>query len=242
MSLTRRLRGAASTRHVAVGAALLGCLVLLSHHGRQKRDILKVSPTVPSATTTLAPTSHVIHARHLPEAMTEEAEGDTSPEDSDSKGSSADSGPNAVAAQRDSLPEKIPVDWRQPRWRVLVFANNRLESLTRLCDSLTRAHINETVALNFYLEAGQAPEMYDYVATFEWPHGPVQVLARHSPGGLINAIIEGWYPTGNTEWAIFLEDDIEVSPYFLQWAQQGRQWCEVSFATLPCGLCAVKAG
>eukprot|EP00038_Savillea_parva_P001123 m.101566 g.101566 ORF g.101566 m.101566 type:complete len:800 (+) comp10398_c0_seq1:235-2634(+) len=112
------------------------------------------------------------------------------------------------------------------RWRILIFANNRLESLQRLCRSLQNAYINETVAVNFYLEADQPTEVYDYVSTFGWRHGPVQVMARHTKGGLINAIIEGWFPAGDEEWAFFLEDDIEVSPYFLTWAQEGRVWCE----------------
>lgn len=68
---------------------------------------------------------------------------------------------------------------------------------------------------------------YDYCASFEWPHGPVDVRARHSQGGLINAILEGWFPTSDDrEWAFFLEDDIEVSTSFLQWAQEGRAACE----------------
>lgn len=68
---------------------------------------------------------------------------------------------------------------------------------------------------------------YDYCASFDWPHGPVDVRARHSQGGLINAILEGWFPTSDDrEWAFFLEDDIEVSTSFLQWAQEGRAACE----------------
>lgn len=78
------------------------------------------------------------------------------------------------------------------RWRILVFGNQRVDSLARLCRSLSAAHINETVPLNFYLEANQPSEMYELVQNFDWPHGPVQINARHSPGGLINAIIEGW--------------------------------------------------
>ena len=69
--------------------------------------------------------------------------------------------------------------------------------------------------------------MYEFAASFAWPHGPVDVRARHSQGGLINAIIEGWYPrSDDREWAFFLEDDIEVSRMFFRWAQNGRAVCE----------------
>lgn len=46
-------------------------------------------------------------------------------------------------------------DHFKPRWRVLVFANQRLESLARLGRSLQLAHINESVSISFLLEANQ---------------------------------------------------------------------------------------
>lgn len=112
------------------------------------------------------------------------------------------------------------------RWRILIFVNLRVGSLRRLCDSLQAAHINETVPLTFLIEAFQPKEVYDFVHAFRWNHGPVTVTARHSKGGLINAIMEGWYPANNDEWGIFLEDDIEVSPYFMQYLQAARPLCE----------------
>jgi hypothetical protein len=184
---------------------------------------------------------------------------------------------NATTGAEGIDASSLPEGWRKPRWRLLIFGNQRVESLARLCKSLQLATINETVAVNFYLEAGQPQEMcvcvrircqpepllvctpalpspasltlprqprgchrnrrshlrlapprltwlhspnrrahrYDFVRRFEWPYGPVQVMARHTKGGLINAIIEGWFPANDDEWAIFLEDDIEVSPAFL---------------------------
>jgi hypothetical protein len=52
------------------------------------------------------------------------------------------------------------VAFDQPRWRVLVFANQRLDSLSRLGRSLQMARINESVALSFLLEANQPPAVY----------------------------------------------------------------------------------
>lgn len=53
----------------------------------------------------------------------------------------------------------LPKEWLKPRWRLLIFGNQRVDSLSRLCESLKRAVVNETVAVNFYLEAGQPEEM-----------------------------------------------------------------------------------
>mmetsp|Transcript_34149 Transcript_34149/g.102972 ORF Transcript_34149/g.102972 Transcript_34149/m.102972 type:complete len:720 (-) Transcript_34149:733-2892(-) len=137
-------------------------------------------------------------------------------------------------------PRAVTVRKRRPRWRLLVFANQRVESLRRLCVSLRRAHVNETVDVTFLLEAHQPTEMYDFVRGFQWPHGQVQVVARHSRGGLINAIIEGWYPANDVEWGVFLEDDIEVSPHFLAYLQAARPLCEAEHGCIGVSLYSPK--
>jgi hypothetical protein len=128
----------------------------------------------------------------------------------------------------------------KPRWHLLLFVNQRLGSLDRLCTSLRAAHINETIPITFLVEAFQTAEVYDYVKNYEWPHGPVQVVARHSKGGLINAIIEGWFPANDHEWGIFLEDDIEVSPYFLSYLQAARPLCQNENACIGVSLYSPK--
>lgn len=112
-----------------------------------------------------------------------------------------------------------------PRYRINVFVNLRLHSLQRLCASLVAARIVEPVSITFLMEAGQPAEVHDFVYEFDWAHGPKQIVARHTKGGLINAIVESWYPTDDHEWIIFLEDDIEVSPYFLEWTNAAREVC-----------------
>lgn len=57
------------------------------------------------------------------------------------------------------------------------------------------------------------------VANAPWPHGPKYVRHRIRKGGLMPAIVESWYPTNNDDYAIFLEDDVEVSPYFYLWVK-----------------------
>mmetsp|Transcript_34965 Transcript_34965/g.91533 ORF Transcript_34965/g.91533 Transcript_34965/m.91533 type:complete len:808 (+) Transcript_34965:319-2742(+) len=113
-----------------------------------------------------------------------------------------------------------------PRYRINVFVNLRLYSLRRLCESLLKALIDEPVSIVFLMEAGQPAQVHDYVYEFEWPHGSKQIIARHSKGGLINAIVESWYPASENEWVIFLEDDIEVSQHFLEWTNNARAVCE----------------
>ena len=53
----------------------------------------------------------------------------------------------------------------------------------------------------------------------QWVHGPLSVRHRVVLGGLIPAIVESWYPTSGDEYAVVLEDDVEVSPMFYAWAK-----------------------
>lgn len=52
-----------------------------------------------------------------------------------------------------------------------------------------------------------------------WKYGPKGVHPRLSKGGLINVVVESWFPASDNEYGILLEDDIQVSPYFFKWAR-----------------------
>lgn len=105
-----------------------------------------------------------------------------------------------------------------PSIRIEVIANNRLASLQRLLASLKRAdYMDASVPLDIHLEANESASLLDMVVAFTWPFGCKQVHLRHSEGGLINAVLESWFPASMEEMAIFLEDDIEVSPLFFRW-------------------------
>ncbi len=105
--------------------------------------------------------------------------------------------------------------------KIIVVSNNRFDSLKRLLLSLTQV-INPTKrALNLciILEARSGAEILDYVYNFVWSHGSKNIRKRISQGGLILTISEAWYPASDNEYGLILEDDIEVSPYFLQWIE-----------------------
>lgn len=51
----------------------------------------------------------------------------------------------------------------------------------------------------------------------EWEHGPKGVHLRLSKGGLVNVVVESWFPASDNEYGVLLEDDIQVSPYFFKW-------------------------
>lgn len=57
------------------------------------------------------------------------------------------------------------------------------------------------------------------VNSFMWQHGQKVLRHRIRKGGLMPAIVESWYPSNNDEYAVLLEDDIEVSPLFYVWSK-----------------------
>ena len=104
---------------------------------------------------------------------------------------------------------------------MVIITANRQASLARLCDSLTKAnYLGATnVDIEFNAESFADEATLDYLENFLWPYGKKSIRHRVRQGGLLPAISESWYPTSLDEYAIILEDDIEVSPYFFAWAK-----------------------
>ena len=105
---------------------------------------------------------------------------------------------------------------------IAIISNNRFSSLQRLMMSLSALHIPDRfkVNLKFSLESTSSNELVEYVYGFSWRHGHKSIIRRIQPGGLIRAVSESWFPASNNEYGLFLEDDIEVSPYALIWVEK----------------------
>lgn len=110
------------------------------------------------------------------------------------------------------------IDWHTPRIDLSVITNNRPTSLSRLLTSLQSAHYyGDQVSLSLNLEQTADRTTQSVVDEFRWEHGPVTLRHRILLGGLMPAIVESWYPTSNDSYGVFLEDDVEVSPFFFGW-------------------------
>eukprot|EP00899_Mesostigma_viride_P024066 jgi/Mesvir1/4844/Mv11122-RA.1 len=55
---------------------------------------------------------------------------------------------------------------------------------------------------------------------FRWPFGPKRVHWYTGNVGTQGQWLQAWYPTSNDEYAYFVEDDMEVSPYFYQYLKR----------------------
>lgn len=117
-----------------------------------------------------------------------------------------------------SLPEFSP---SAPHIKLspIVFAWRRLISLQRTLRSLEDAvYCGKTVPLKVLLDGGAAPAVVDYVVSFNWTHGPKQVLS-FGDWGLSLGIRGMWTNCTSPDMAddehiIPLEDDIQVSSLY----------------------------
>lgn len=117
-----------------------------------------------------------------------------------------------------SSPALTPADWHTPKIDLSVITNNRAQSLSRLLTSLQSAHyFGDDVSLSLNLEQTADLATQRAVDGFAWEHGSVTVRHRILLGGLMPAVVESWYPASNDSYGVFLEDDVEVSPFFYAW-------------------------
>lgn len=134
-------------------------------------------------------------------------------------------------------------------FRIILFTKNRLKSFARCWESVRAALpieseviVDVRVDLDPDMSRRDEVSYSDYLEAMELEPGPadeVHITRADRPLGLRESILSSWQPTANHEFAIFLvrparrlrpqselmqtialqEDDIEVSPYFLQYAE-----------------------
>ncbi|KAF8309004.1 hypothetical protein DL93DRAFT_2231193 [Clavulina sp. PMI_390] len=116
--------------------------------------------------------------------------------------------------------------WHVPTIDLVIITNDRPASLARLLRSVRSAiYLGDSVSLHINVEQTADPWTQDQVRGFatvwEAKHGRGKLSVRHRVilGGLLPAIVESWYPSGNDSYGLLLEDDVEVSPMFYAWAK-----------------------
>lgn len=111
---------------------------------------------------------------------------------------------------------------------LLLFTHNRIETFKRLWRSVEGAkpvvdgnvRVSLTIVWDFDPDFSDKDRaMYrDFLTGLQSKHGAVKLIEHKSQQGLKKNIVETWQPTSLDEYAIFLEDDIEVSVFFLDFA------------------------
>ncbi|KAF9956820.1 hypothetical protein BGZ72_002415 [Mortierella alpina] len=116
------------------------------------------------------------------------------------------------------LPIQALENWNTPQVKLIVITNNRPGSCIRLLRSLSHAHyLNDKVSLTLNMDAEADRVTLKMAGSFQWEFGEKFMRHRVRRGGLMLAVVEAWYPQGDDEYAVLLEDDVEVSPLFYTW-------------------------
>ena len=112
----------------------------------------------------------------------------------------------------------------QPSLRVLLFACHRYMSFKRLFQSIENSipspygvtlHVMVDCPESDPQHAQERELLLKYLENISSRHGPVYVHYRTQHFGLKQNVLHGWLNPRENEYAVFLEDDIEVSQWFI---------------------------
>ena len=127
----------------------------------------------------------------------------------------------AVPASTHRVEKRICVEQRETLTLLLiVFTMNRLLSLQRLIQSVLTSDYSNFSRVNLRIRvdhSDQQESVRQWLATLDWTHGSLELFYAPRPLGLKRNVLEAWNPTTLEEVAVFLEDDVEVSPVFTHW-------------------------
>lgn len=103
---------------------------------------------------------------------------------------------------------------------IVVVGYNRINSISRLLNSLKKALYNSQVPLIISIDNSNCLELYKFVRDFSWPHGNKYVIIHETRLGLKNHIYFCGDLSAYFRSITILEDDIYVSPNFYTYINQ----------------------
>ncbi|KAK4704561.1 hypothetical protein P7C70_g1649, partial [Phenoliferia sp. Uapishka_3] len=113
--------------------------------------------------------------------------------------------------------------------RLILFTMNRIDSFERLWSSVEAALASHpptvTVIIDIRVDWDRKAEeaaranIKASIIRMAGSRTEVTITFASEAWGLKKSVLESWKPSSNSEYAILLEDDIEVSPYFLQYSE-----------------------
>ena len=112
---------------------------------------------------------------------------------------------------------------------IVVLTMNRGASLQRLLDSINRAHAVPGMQVRMEIRIDYDPnngKTVQVAKSFKFLHGTKSVHLHTKNVGLREAWFGAWSPATNHSRAVILEDDVEVSPRFLEFLVEAWTKCK----------------
>ncbi|MDN0050898.1 hypothetical protein QVO10_16220 [Bacteroides gallinaceum] len=103
---------------------------------------------------------------------------------------------------------------------ICVIAFNRIESLKRVLNSLSRAYYNEDVSLIISIDKSDSTEVGKYADNFDWKFGIKKIIKHPINLGLRKHVLKCGDLLEDFDALVVLEDDVSVAPSFYFYAKQ----------------------
>mmetsp|Transcript_37481 Transcript_37481/g.112401 ORF Transcript_37481/g.112401 Transcript_37481/m.112401 type:complete len:928 (-) Transcript_37481:116-2899(-) len=122
--------------------------------------------------------------------------------------------PNPTQDSRDPAQDKRTLQ-QLPTTKIVAIGCSRPHGLVKALTSARKAvPVGEQVSLDICIDGCGNEEVAAVARQFHWPHGEKHFLIRSPPGlGLAKHIVGCWPDPRPGEWALFIEDDVILSPY-----------------------------
>ncbi|KAI9475744.1 MAG: hypothetical protein EXX96DRAFT_526440 [Benjaminiella poitrasii] len=119
------------------------------------------------------------------------------------------------------LPIKALEQWHVPSIKLIITTsgNKKLPQVKRLLNSLKHADYlgDKQVDLTLLMDEKSDRLTSQYINNLQWTIGRKQVHHRIAQVHPMQIFTEAWYPSDNHEYAVMLDDRLELSPFFYVW-------------------------
>ncbi|KAI8637939.1 hypothetical protein BD408DRAFT_423691 [Parasitella parasitica] len=128
--------------------------------------------------------------------------------------------------------------WHSFDIKMMITTDKKPHAVARLLNSATNAHyLGDKVDLTILMDHTTDQITQTLANNYSWKRG--EKIIRHRIAATPNSsvFVESWYPAGNNEYAIILNNDIELSPMFYAWSKYAiLKYRYESFSAQLCGI------
>ncbi|OBZ82569.1 hypothetical protein A0J61_09381 [Choanephora cucurbitarum] len=118
----------------------------------------------------------------------------------------------------------LPIDalseWNTPEIKIIVrtSGNKKQSQMKRILNSIQNAnYLNDKVDLFLLMDEKSDRPTSQLINNFKWKHGEKQIRHRIATVHPMQHFVESWYPSYDHEYAVLLDDRLELSPSFYIW-------------------------
>jgi hypothetical protein len=114
----------------------------------------------------------------------------------------------------------VYLEWNSFDIKIMITTDKKPHALARLLNSATNAHyLGDKVDLTILMDQTTDKVTQTLVNNYNWKKGLKNIRHRIATSPKAPIFVESWYPASNHEYAIILNNDVELSPMFYIWAK-----------------------